>query len=72
MESPYLFSDATLFGAGERGDEILYGRDALMNDIREAVGIGGNVFNITVNNADNPEEFADRLVRQIKLRTRMA
>lgn len=43
-----------------------------MNDIREAAGFGGNVFNITVNNADNPEEFADRLVRQIKLRTRMA
>ena len=36
MENPYLFSNATLFGAGEAGDEILYGRDALMKDIAKA------------------------------------
>lgn len=36
MENPYLFSDATLFGAGETGDEVLYGRSALMRDISEA------------------------------------
>ena len=33
MDNPYLFSDATLFGAGEAGDEVLYGRNSLMNDI---------------------------------------
>lgn len=40
MENPYLFSDATLFGAGETGDEVLYGRSALMSDIAEASGNG--------------------------------
>ena len=42
MENPYLFSDATLFGAGEAGDEVLYGRNSLMNDIANATG-GGEV-----------------------------
>lgn len=38
-ETPYLFSNATLFGAGEgTNDEILYGRQALLDDIKEAVG----------------------------------
>ena len=36
MDNPYLFSDATLFGAGEAGDEVLYGRNSLMNDIASA------------------------------------
>lgn len=40
MDNPYMFSDATLFGAGEAGDEILYGRQSLMNDIAEASGGG--------------------------------
>ena len=33
-----MFNNATLFGAGETKDEILYGRDNLMRDIREASG----------------------------------
>ena len=42
MENPYMFSNATLFGAGEAGDEILYGRNRLMKDIANAVsGNGG-------------------------------
>lgn len=40
MENPYLFSDATLFGAGEAGDEMLYGRNSLLNDIATASGSG--------------------------------
>lgn len=47
MQNPYLFSNATLFGAGEAGDEVLYGRNALMKDIAKAVSGGGG--NITVN-----------------------
>ena len=39
MNNPYMFSNATLFGAGEAGDEILYGRNALLNDIANASGI---------------------------------
>ena len=36
MDNPYMFENATLFGAGEAGDEIIYGRNNLMRDIREA------------------------------------
>lgn len=42
MQQPYMFSNATLFGAGEAGDEMLYGRNSLMNDIATATG-GGEV-----------------------------
>ena len=42
MQQPYLFSNATLFGAGERGDEMLYGRNSLLSDIATATG-GGEV-----------------------------
>ena len=38
MDNPYMFSNATLFGAGEAGDEVLYGRKSLMNDIESASG----------------------------------
>ena len=70
--APYMFGNATLFGAGEHKDEILYGRDALMRDIREAVGGGGNTvtINVTVNGADDPEDWARRLARQMQLEMR--
>ena len=69
---PYLFGNATLFGAGEHNDEMLYGHDALMRDIREAAGGGGNTvtINVTVNGADNPEDWARRLTRQMQLEMR--
>lgn len=44
MQNPYMFGNATLFGAGEAGDEILYGRNALMRDIATASG-GGMDYN---------------------------
>lgn len=70
--APYMFGNATLFGAGERNDEMLYGHDALMRDIREAAGGGGNTvtINVTVNGADNPEDWARRLARQMQLEMR--
>lgn len=37
MKNPYMFTDMTLFGAGEAGDEVLYGKTALMTDIRAGV-----------------------------------
>ena len=40
MQQPYMFSNATLFGAGESGDEMLYGRNSLLNDIATASGSG--------------------------------
>lgn len=73
MEEPYVFGGATLFGAGEAGDEMLYGRKALMDDIREAAGGGRNVtINVTVNGAENPEQWATRLVKQMELEVRTA
>lgn len=48
MNEPYLFNNATLFGAGEAGDEVLYGRNALMRDIANAVG-GANTGDMIVN-----------------------
>lgn len=67
MENPYMFSGATLFGAGEAGDEILYGRNALMSDIKEAVGGTGTynyTFNVYAAENQSPKEIAEE-VRQI-------
>ena len=74
MESPYVFSDATLFGAGEAGDEMLYGRRRLMSDIKEATqGTKNNVtINVTVNGADNPEEWGKRMASELRRQVKMA
>lgn len=74
MESPYVFSDATLFGAGETGDEMLYGRSRLMNDIKEATqGTKNDVtINVTVNGADNPEEWGRRMASELRRQVKMA
>lgn len=73
MDTPYMFTQPTLFGAGEAGNEIMYGRDNLMRDIREAAGGGvTNTFYITVDGAENPEEWTDRFIREFKLQTRTA
>ena len=70
---PYLFDSKVLFGAGEKNDEFLYGRDALMRDIKEASGGGRNVtINVTVNGTDSPEQWATRLMRQMELEVRTA
>ena len=73
-ENPYMFGNATLFGAGEHNDEILYGRQALMSDIKEATGSSSpQITNyITVNGAEDPELWADKLVRRMKLDMRTA
>lgn len=43
MDQPYTFTGATLFGAGEAGDEVLYGRESLLSDIADAVrSVGGS------------------------------
>lgn len=53
MDSPFMFTQPTLFdvnpvtgtakGAGEAGDEIMYGHSNLMNDIQDAVGHHDNL-----------------------------
>ena len=75
---PYLFTNATLFGAGEGvQDEIMYGKGSLMKDITEAVdnsnSNGVQIVNyITVSGAENPEDFAERFSRRLKLDMRTA
>lgn len=79
-DQPYMFTGATLFGAGEgTQDEMLYGKNSLMRDISTAVegsSAGGRqviITNyITVDGAENPEQFADRFARKLKLDMRMA
>lgn len=73
MNDPYMFQNATLFGAGERGDEILYGREALLGDIREAMNGGRQIVNyITVNGAENPKQWAYEFAGSLKQYMRMA
>lgn len=73
-EEPRIFKEATLFGAGERKDEVLYGRQALMNDIREASGGGTPVqnFNINFYGVDSMSEAAREFVRTVKVEMRTA
>jgi len=69
-DNPYIFRNATIFGAGEGSqDEILYGRKALLDDIREASGDVSNVtyyntFNI--NEASDADETADAIIRELR------
>ena len=75
MNNPYLFDRATLFGAGEAGDEMLYGRQNLMRDIRNAVEDSGQnniTINVTVNGAENPEMWGQRLARELQMQMRTA
>ena len=76
MQNPYLFSGATIFGAGEAGDEVLYGRSNLMRDIASAVagaslnGVVVNVYgtdNMSVN--DLAAAVEQRLITMQKRRT---
>lgn len=70
MDDPYMFSSPTLFGAGEAGDEILYGRNSLMKDIANAVakgGGGGDVITININAPEgmNVKQLADEVERRL-------
>lgn len=76
MEQPYMFKRPTLIGAGEAGDEMLYGRRALIEDIKGAVSSGvqniTNNYYITVDGAKDPEEFAEEFLKTVKREMRMA
>ena len=72
---PYLFNGATIFGAGESNDEVLYGRQALKRDIAEAVQSGKiiNMTNyITIEGVENSKEAGTELARQLKVEMRTA
>ena len=76
-DTPYLFTKPTAFEtrvAGEHSDEIMYGRRNLMNDISEAVKDKSSAvvqnFYITVNGAQDPEEYMKGLMRRAKMEAR--
>ena len=67
-EDPYMFGNATLFGAGERNDEMLYGRAALMRDIQEATSGGGNItINLNYTASDDANDMVRDIARNVKL-----
>lgn len=69
--TPYLFTSPTLFGAGEGSkDELLYGREALMRDIKEATSGATIINNITVDGAKDPEVYAAKFVRKLEMELR--
>ncbi len=77
MKQPYMFGKATLFGAGEAGDEVMYGRRNLMRDIRQATNtseerpvIVNNYF--TIDGSKDPEETGKEVARIIRREMRMA
>ena len=76
-----VFDAPKLIGVGESGREAViplegqYMRPFAKTIAEEMDGLGNTsnvTFNVTVNGADNPEEFADRMVRQLKLKVRTA
>lgn len=76
VSTPYMFTRPTTFAvAGESSDEIMYGRSNLMRDISEAVGHRSQEVNmtnnITVNGAEDPEQYAQRFARELRRQVRM-
>ena len=78
QDNPYLFSNATLFGAGEgTQDEMLYGRKSLMKDIATAMqsvnGGGDIIMNVYGSDNMSVSELASaveqRLIQAQKRRT---
>ena len=67
MSQPYMFKRPTEFYAGEAGDEMLYGRKALLNDMRQvvdgALGIGNVEINIYPTPQQSPVEIAEVVKR---------
>ena len=66
MNTPYLFTRPTGILAGEAGDEMIYGRKALMRDIAQAAGGGGDLI-VNVYGSDNMSvnDLADAVQQRI-------
>lgn len=64
-DNPYLFTKPTLMGFGDGvGAEMVYGRDSLMQDIREAVG--GGTSEITVNVYPQKGQSEEEIARSVE------
>ena len=66
MSQPYMFKRPTEFYAGEAGDEMLYGRRALLNDIGQVVGENSNAGSIEINVYATPQQSAMEIAETVK------
>lgn len=72
MTEPYMFSQPTAFMAGEAGDEMLYGRNALLSDIKKATANSGDIIiNLNYQAGNDANEMLRDIARGIR-RYRMA
>ena len=65
MNTPYLFTRPTGILAGEAGDEMIYGRKALMRDIAAASGGGQIVMNVYGSDNMSVNELANAVERKL-------
>jgi len=72
---PYLFTNPSIAMAGEGPvDELMYGKKNLMRDIEEVTSGTRSVMNnyFTINDASDPDEVANYIVRKLQLEMRTA
>ena len=75
-DEPYLFKDKAIFGAGEHNDEMLYGREHLMSDIKNAIGSGQQPivqnFDVNISGISDIEDAAEEFISIVKRDMRTA
>lgn len=78
MNQPYMFKNPTEFYAGEAGDEFLYGKAALLGDIRQAVkkeqttsSQENIIINLNYTAGDDANDMVRDIAREVR-RYRMA
>lgn len=67
-DQPYLFKERAVFGAGDgHNDEMLYGKQALMDDIAEATDGGGDtIVNLYYDASDEARDMVYDIARGLK------
>lgn len=67
-DQPYLFKERAVFGAGDgHNDEMLYGKQALMDDIAEATDGGGDtIVNLYYDASDEAKDMVYDIARGLK------
>lgn len=66
MSQPYMFKHPTQFYAGEAGDELLYGRKALLDDFRQVANESSNIGSIEINVYPTPQQSAMEIAQTVK------
>lgn len=67
-DQPYLFKERAIFGGGDgHNDEMLYGKQALMDDIAEATDGGGDtIVNLYYDASDEAKDMVYDIARGLK------